>query len=348
MWRRKFEALLPEVEKRQLYKKHKFHSIFEFAAVMGGVSRKIVEEVLRVHRRIEDKPLLRAEIAEKGWGKVRAVTPLLDTVDEKDLVNMVQTMPKRAIEVAVKEIRRQGGVEVDVEVDVEGQSAMGLELEFDEGEQCENGETPPGWGKETARESQSVLSFRVDGDVEFQLRKLKQAMEKERKEVVSFNEVLKTLLGMGGGNGHQIKMDGPEVKPVERQEAAVEGEKEEVKKECRLEGDDELRAVNSKKAITRYVPVAKRRKNDQKYKGKCSYPGCNKPQDITHYQERFALSKNHEKVVPLCKTHHQIVHYGLVENEGQTPENWRVTAKVDKNSLKYEVDKKFQRFQMRR
>jgi len=29
MWRRKFEWLLPEVEKRQLYKKHKFHSVYE-------------------------------------------------------------------------------------------------------------------------------------------------------------------------------------------------------------------------------------------------------------------------------------------------------------------------------
>jgi len=29
MWRRKFESLLPEVEKRQLYKKHKFHSVYE-------------------------------------------------------------------------------------------------------------------------------------------------------------------------------------------------------------------------------------------------------------------------------------------------------------------------------
>ncbi len=55
--------------------------------------------------------------------------------------------------------------------------------------------------------------------------------------------------------------------------------------------------------------------------------------------------KNHEKIVPLCKTHHQIVHSGLIVNENQVPENWRVTATVDKDSLKYSVDQKFQRFQ---
>ncbi|MFH1720863.1 MAG: hypothetical protein ABH856_04620, partial [Patescibacteria group bacterium] len=79
MWRRKFEALLPEVEKRGLYRKHGFYSIYEFAAKLGGVGHKSVEEILRVSRKVEDKPLLRAEIEKQGYAKVRAVTPLIET-----------------------------------------------------------------------------------------------------------------------------------------------------------------------------------------------------------------------------------------------------------------------------
>ena len=50
MWSRKFAALLPEVDKRQLYRKRGFYSIFEFAAKLAGMGRKNVEEVLRTYK----------------------------------------------------------------------------------------------------------------------------------------------------------------------------------------------------------------------------------------------------------------------------------------------------------
>jgi len=57
MWSRKFAALLPEVDKRQLFRKHGFYSIFEFAAKLAGMGRKTVE----------DRPLLKAQIEQFGW-----------------------------------------------------------------------------------------------------------------------------------------------------------------------------------------------------------------------------------------------------------------------------------------
>ncbi len=39
-WRRKFIGLLPEVERRKLYRKKGFASVFEFAAKLAGVSQK--------------------------------------------------------------------------------------------------------------------------------------------------------------------------------------------------------------------------------------------------------------------------------------------------------------------
>ena len=44
-WLRAFAVLLPEVERRQLYKKYGFHSIFEFAAKLAGMRKKVVYEI---------------------------------------------------------------------------------------------------------------------------------------------------------------------------------------------------------------------------------------------------------------------------------------------------------------
>ena len=105
MWSRKFAALLPEVDKRQLYCKHGFYSIYEFAAKLAGMSRKTVEEVLRTYSKVEDRPLLKAQIEQFGWSKVRVITPLIETVEETKLVEMVKTLPREALAECVHELK---------------------------------------------------------------------------------------------------------------------------------------------------------------------------------------------------------------------------------------------------
>ncbi|PIZ73185.1 hypothetical protein COY06_05710 [Candidatus Peregrinibacteria bacterium CG_4_10_14_0_2_um_filter_41_8] len=105
MWSRKFAALLPEVNKRQLYRKHGFFSIFEFAAKLAGMGRKNVEEVLRTYSKVEDRPLLKVQIEQFGWAKVRVITPLIETVEETKLVEMVKTLPREALAECVHELK---------------------------------------------------------------------------------------------------------------------------------------------------------------------------------------------------------------------------------------------------
>jgi len=105
MWSRKFAALLPEVDKRQLFRKHGFYSIYEFAAKLAGMGRKNVEEVLRTYSKVEDKPLLKAQIEQFGWSKVRVITPLIETVEETKLVEMVKTLPREALAECVHELK---------------------------------------------------------------------------------------------------------------------------------------------------------------------------------------------------------------------------------------------------
>ncbi len=90
----------------------------------------------------------------------------------------------------------------------------------------------------------------------------------------------------------------------------------------------------------RLVPAAQKRESLNQTNGKCIYPNCTKPHDVIHHRERYAESKSHESIVPLCKEHHEISHNGLIENELQPSENWKISLKrklnqADELFLKY-------------
>ncbi len=77
-------------------------------------------------------------------------------------------------------------------------------------------------------------------------------------------------------------------------------------------------------APSRAVPTQEKRETINQTNGKCIYPHCTKPYDVIHHRERYAHSKSHESIVPLCKEHHELAHNGLIENELQNPETWKI------------------------
>lgn len=266
MWSRKFAALLPEVEKRRLYLKHGFYSIYEFAAKLSGMGRSTVDEVLRIYKKVEDKPLLKAEIEKQGWGKVRAVVRLLPIESEDVLVNLVRTLPKSALEQTVRDVK-----------------------------------FPPGWELNTV-----TVSFVINHETDFKLRKFQRKLEKERKEPVTFGETLKILL--------------------EKAEEPVVTHK----------------PYKSRPSVSRNIPA----KIKHKLSEKCQFQNCNNPSTVHHHPDRWALTHNHKRIVPLCNEHHQIAHAGLIENEHDQPKYWRIRTKPDKTSPKFKIDQKMLEFQM--
>ncbi len=74
--------------------------------------------------------------------------------------------------------------------------------------------------------------------------------------------------------------------------------------------------------------------------GRCSYPGCTKLFKILHHTQRFSLQKIHdpERLHPLCKAHERIAHHGLIEQEENLPEFWKIRKEPDHDSPKFEVD----------
>ena len=64
VWRQKFMGLLPEVEKRKLYERKGFGSIFEFAYKLAGLSEQQVRTALNLEKRFEGLPMLRSLLVE--------------------------------------------------------------------------------------------------------------------------------------------------------------------------------------------------------------------------------------------------------------------------------------------
>ena len=80
----------------------------------------------------------------------------------------------------------------------------------------------------------------------------------------------------------------------------------------------------SVKSVTRYVPARQKLAVLERSNGKCSYPDCNRPSDLLHHRERFYEKQSHNSIVPLCKTHHEFAHNGLIANEKADTQSWRL------------------------
>ncbi|MFC1655632.1 hypothetical protein ACFL3C_02070 [Patescibacteria group bacterium] len=242
LWKKRFVATLPEIARRGIHKKKGFATITEFAAKVGGVGKKTVEAVFQVEKRIKDKPALMELLPKVGVNKVRVISSIATKENQKDLAEKVQTMSKPALELFARSQR-------------EGIKGIG--------------QAPPG------RKKREHISFGVDEKIALKLRKFKQRIEKERRQAVDWNEVMKALLE-------------------------------------NVEDDQE----------------------------RCAFPDCNKPAEEIHHPERYSLTKSHENVKPLCKTHHEIAHHGLIENEEGDPTTWRIRKHADRNHPKFWIDRK--------
>ena len=60
------------------------------------------------------------------------------------------------------------------------------------------------------------------------------------------------------------------------------------------------------KPVTRYVRAVRR--SEVIGDGTCAK--CNKPYDHLHHQIPFSISRSHDSLQPLCKSHHELAHSG--------------------------------------
>lgn len=107
LWRNKFRALLPEVERRRLYVRKGYKSVYEFGERLAGLSMAQVAESLNVAGRLEDKPVLKSllESGEVSVNKIIRVMSIATIENESELAEKVQLLSKNALEVFVRDVK---------------------------------------------------------------------------------------------------------------------------------------------------------------------------------------------------------------------------------------------------
>ncbi|MBI2639044.1 hypothetical protein HYW83_05650 [Candidatus Peregrinibacteria bacterium] len=326
-WAKKFAALLPEVDKRQLYKKHGFYSIFEFAAKLAGMGRETVVDILWVARKLQDKPILKAQMEEQGWAKLRVVANVATIENQKILAEKVKIMSKPTLETFIKELRQQNhelvqsrpGTAKKHETLAISQNAMSGEVP-----------TPP------------RISVRIPlkPKTELRLRELQKKLSKMAHGPVDFNEVLETLLDTYAA----VKTGALEAKEEQAQSLSqleeIAKEKEQRLQQFEAQAKEKVyKLANS--PPSRHIPAVIKKFLSAKFKGRCAYKGCMKLPKIFHHTRRFALNQSHNPdfLMPLCKEHERLAHLGLIDNEEKTPDFWRTQIFPNTNSPKYTIDK---------
>ena len=93
-------------------------------------------------------------------------------------------------------------------------------------------------------------------------------------------------------------------------------------------------------STTRHIPDKVKDAVKDEYDNKCSYPNCTNKDTSLHHLVRYAESKNHQKIVPLCKVHHEFMHNSLVPNELAPPHLWKLSPQKTTNI----TDLKYQKF----
>ena len=315
-WHRRFIAVLPEVAKRRLYKKYGYCSIHEFAAKLAGVTHDNVDEVLRINEKFKELPKMKALIGEVGLSKLKVVA-CIATKDTDDFwAKKVKNMTKSSLEIYIKEMKlleKEKVTEKNIKTIYEyskkfpGEAKGGnfkilqgqKQISMFDSEKSISQNSNDARVENIQNHDKKTFTIQIDNETEFELRKFKQLLEKERKEPVDWNCTLKEMVKRAINEEPNSKMI--------RSKHIIKSE--ELVRPPSPTSDSRIFPKKSQStAVTRYIPAKIKHELKQKHNGHCAYRGCNKPAEQIHHQNRFALKHNHENLMPLCKIHHDFVH----------------------------------------
>lgn len=363
---REFGFLLPEVYKRMLYRKYRCSSIHMFAAKLAGMNCDITNRILNLSEKLRDMPLLWQEFRKFGWTKLAVIANVATVETEKFWLDKLRKLPTLVLREYVRKFIENNKkceltkapvnffIFVDDEKDKsetcalnkpQSSGTLGLVNEFtdrdaavniprDEMSDFQRREITSFQGN-IAAPSFRKLKFRVDPETEFEFKKFKQKMEKERKIELTMGETLKALL-------KKVKELETTGEKINREKSVVQSvnisQKDMPQKFVGALVTDTSKnpTISRHGGQTRHIPNEQKRSIVNKYNSKCAFPGCNEPYSELHHPYRFSIKKSHEKIYPLCRTHHQAAHAGLIKNEDKPVEQWKLDFESGPSGDSYE------------
>jgi hypothetical protein len=318
-WTRKYTLLLPAIEKYKIWQKKGFGSIHEYAGKLAGMSRYNVNEALRILKKVSDKPELMQVVEQKGIFAVKPLVTIITPETAKFWAEKARLMTKNTLETYVKEFRNQNGL-LGAQAECEnrsGQLQAQPECEKLNGlfEAKTNDFGRPGTSVENGQQAE------IAGIKSGAPQKLFITMQLD-PEIARHLEKLK-----GSGDWNALMKQLLQM----RQEHLDEQKPEAIK------------------TTSRHIPNKTKRYINARTNGQCAFPGCTKPAEIFQHTQRWALENIHDsdRLYGLCKEHERIAHLGLIENEEQSPQNWKIRAQPDTSDPKYKIDLVVQKFRNR-
>jgi hypothetical protein len=301
-WLHKCEMLLLEVERLYIWQRKGFGSIYEYAAKIASMSRSSVDEALRVLKNIADKPELLKIAKKKGVQRVRPVAAIATKETSAFWASKANDMSKNTLETYVRDYRRE--FLPNEKVLSEATALPGEELLSGAGlSSLKNEHSKPSLflPREDFKTTAVTAKSRPLNLEKLNLKPEVAEKLLKLKGKQSWNELMEYLI-----DAHEQRLPKPETKV----------------------------------ATSRQIPSKIKRYVLSRTNGQCAAPACTKSATSLHHTKRFALGKQHDPdtIQPLCTSHERIAHLGLIENEEQSPQNWKLLKKQDKNHPKYEID----------
>ncbi|MFA5829689.1 MAG: hypothetical protein WC843_04295 [Candidatus Gracilibacteria bacterium] len=372
---RQFAVYLIEVNKRCICRDWGFHSIGEFAAKLAGMGFEIVNRILNVAQKLEDKPKLMALMLECGWAKLEIVANIVEPETQDFWVDKLKSMSLVTLQTFVREIRNQEMLKaMSPQAKCEPNSILektmqnGQELQQNIFESKSN--TPQqqaliqGFVNEAANMSgnfqKASITIFVRPEIEGKLRLFKFKLEKQQKKALNWEDVMEEFLKMAKertempAKSNSAPAPAPASASTKQKTPILNNKSIQVKLKPELNltqqsqqasQSNEHESPQAQKKITHYISIETQRQLKVEYNEMCGYPGCNKPAENKHHTKRFSLEHDHKNIVPVCKIHHQLAHHGLIKNEEMKPidaqtgvQNWKLQLRADERAPKFKVD----------
>ncbi|MDP4008052.1 MAG: HNH endonuclease signature motif containing protein [Candidatus Peregrinibacteria bacterium] len=276
--------LIPEIYKKEIYKSYGCANIYEYAARFGGgLSAGVVDKVIKVERKLSEVSCqnLFETVREQGVHKVAMVAFMATKENEKELIKMVENLPKAAVQEYSREMRGKIS-RAPMKIELDG--VMRYQLE------------------------KMKHKMKVQSNKEI-LKRLIQAQFDHFFPGENFEEV------EGDGEIAEVVGGRAEAEAMDREDGAVVNRWDVVADET---VNREAKAVKKSKKITRYIPKQKRTETLTKTGGRCSSPNCERPATEFHHKNGYAKTKSHDNLIALCKLHHKITHAGIYREPTKT------------------------------
>ncbi len=281
-WRHKFIGLLPEINRRRLYEKKGFPSIFVFAKKLAGLSEEQVRRTLNLEKKFENLPTLKSLLinGNVSSNKLARVASIANSDNELFLAEHIQILSQTAVETLVRDEKWTQNKSI-TSINQNGLFKPQIEAK------SVRTHTSHGGAHTCPLEEALTLSPEVH-----------QKLLELQQKGLDINKILLELL--------------------QKRELEIAQKKEQISKKV-LEKEEEKSqktaatqefSLDTIQRSNRYISRSTRKIIHEEYGTKCAVKSCQKSAENIHHTLPFSFGKTNDPrfLVPLCKEHHELEH----------------------------------------